>query len=191
MKRYVINNNNTLHNSKKIRVAYEYESEMKKTGYNSPSIFDLNYIYNSIGSMERKKMNIEKLNLFNIEENVKRQKTNYLNIFNDLKNVKEVEEYDGSENSSKNSSKNNACNSNKRKWHNDIKGTIKKTVRRKFECINMYNGDHINSRKIVDTQKKDENEENKKCNLIKNKYYEKINSLLKQMHMNKIARKNG
>ncbi|CAD2107444.1 conserved Plasmodium protein, unknown function [Plasmodium vinckei] len=188
MKRYVVNNNNTLHNSKKIRVAYEYESEIKKTGCNSPSIFDLNYIYNSIGSMERKKVNVEKFNLFNIEENVKRQKTNYLNIFNDLKNVKEVEEYDGSESSSKN---NSVCNSNKRKLCNDIKGTIKKTVRRKYESINMHNSDHINSRKIMDTQKKDDNEENKKCNLIKNKYYEKINSLLKQMHMNKIARKNG
>ncbi|CAD2093826.1 conserved Plasmodium protein, unknown function [Plasmodium vinckei brucechwatti] len=184
MKRYVVNNNNTLHNSKKIRVAYEYESEIKKTGCNSPPIFDLNYIYNSIGGMERKKVNVEKLNLFNIEENVKRQKTNYLNIFNDLKNVKEVEEYDDSKN-------NSVCNSNKRKLCNDIKGTIKKTVRRKYESINMHNCDHINSRKIMDTQKKDENEENKKCNLIKNKYYEKINSLLKQMHMNKIARKNG
>ncbi|CXI56118.1 conserved Plasmodium protein, unknown function [Plasmodium berghei] len=191
MKRYVINNN-TLHTSKKIRVAYEYESEIKKTGCNSPSIFDLNYIYNSIGSMKRKKINVEKLNLFNIEETVKRQKTNLFNIFNDLKNVKEIDEYDGNENSNKN---NNGCNDNKRKTYNDIKGTIKKPIRRKFENINMYNSDHINkkinSRKIMDSQKKDENEENKKCNFIKNKYYEKINSLLKHMHMSKIARKNG
>ncbi|CRH04060.1 conserved Plasmodium protein, unknown function [Plasmodium relictum] len=170
MKRYI--NNNKLYNSKKVKVECEYESELKKECISN--IFDFNKVSRRGDNIEEN--NLEKFNIFNLEENSKRRKIDIMNIFDELKNNAQI---------------------------NDdlIQNVNKNIVRNKDELVTKCMNNSINN--LTKDKNSDSNEklnkdiiiqktENSKTKSIdQNKYYEKINNLLKEIHLSKIARRSN
>ncbi|KAI4835924.1 hypothetical protein MKS88_005142 [Plasmodium brasilianum] len=200
MKRYNIHNSK-LYNPKKVKVECEYENELRKKDYSSSSIFDYNLSHlKRIEDIEER--NLERLSFFHLEENRKRRKINFLNIFDHLKNSsKDTKKTgDGCDEVGDDSCHNNGDSNRKHNTTNiPYQSKNERTKKSKAASLNSnnpinneYNNnskEKLNKGNLVDDWKIEENMGNKKGIDIKNKYYEKINNILKEAHMSKIARK--
>ncbi|ANQ10690.1 Uncharacterized protein PCOAH_00050590 [Plasmodium coatneyi] len=191
MKRYILINN-AFCNTKKAKVACHCDGELSPKGCKTvPVFFDLNKI--SCKKVEddiEQKKKLDRLYFLHIEENGKRRKINFLNFFN---------EFDGSNTPSRHSvaSPNDAAScpapsiSYSRDKTNNVRMNSHTHVdhsrsRSKEESISLKREPpHFHS--LEDG----ESCTNKKYKHIKNNYYEKINSLLKQVHMSQISRRNS
>ncbi|GAB68616.1 hypothetical protein PCYB_134900, partial [Plasmodium cynomolgi strain B] len=192
MKRYILINN-TFCNTKKAKVACHCDGELNAKGCTTvPVFFDLNKI--SCKKVEddiEQKKKLDRLYFFHIEENGKRRKINFLNFFN---------EFDGNDTPSRHcvASPNDAATCSA--------PPISYSSRDETSTIKMSSHTHVDHSNSPSKQEsilvkretlhfhtvQDEGCcRNKKYNHIKNKYYEQINSLLKQVHMNQIARRNS
>ncbi|KJP88510.1 hypothetical protein AK88_01789 [Plasmodium fragile] len=192
MKRYILMNN-TLCSTKKAKVACHCDGELNTNGWATvPVFFDFNKI--SCKKVEddiEQKKKLDRLYFFHIEENGKRRKINLLNFFN---------EFDGSDTLSRPcvASSNDAasCSAPPISYSSgDETGTIKRSIHTHVDHSNgpskqesiLLKREHPHFHTVED----EGSCRNKKYNHMKNKYYEKINSLLKQVHMNKISRRNN
>ncbi|CRG95596.1 conserved Plasmodium protein, unknown function [Plasmodium gallinaceum] len=172
MKRYI--NNNKLYNLKKVKVECEYENELKKEC--TSSIFDFNKVSKKEENIDEN--NLEKFNIFNLEENGKRRKIDIMHIFNELKNSTQMNEDLLNQNIDKNLVRNK---------NELVTKCIKNNVNNNIKDKNSNSNENLNKDTSVE---KIENCKTKKSNNL-NKYYEKINNLLKEIHLSKIARNNN
>ncbi|CAG9476243.1 conserved Plasmodium protein, unknown function [Plasmodium vivax] len=195
MKRYILNNN-TFCNTKKAKVACHCDGELNAKGCTTvPVFFDLNKI--SCKKVEddiEQKKKLDRLYFFHIEENGKRRKINFLNFFN---------EFDGRDTPSRHcgASPSDAApcpapsTTQPISYSRGETGTIKVSSHTHVDHSSSPSKQEPNLLKSesphFDTVEDEESCRNKKYNQIKNKYYEKINHLLKQVHMNQIARRNS
>ncbi|EUD65810.1 hypothetical protein C922_03793 [Plasmodium inui San Antonio 1] len=193
MKRYILINN-TFCNTKKAKVACHCDGELNAKGgcTTVPVFFDLNKI--SCKKVEddiEQKNKLDRLYFFHIEENGKRRKINFLNFFN---------EFDGSD------TPNRHCVASPDDATLCPALPMSYSSREETGTIRMSRHTHVDYRNSPSkeesillkresphfhTVEDEESCRNKKYNHIKNKYYVKINSLLKQVHMNQIARRNS
>lgn len=174
-------------------MACHYEGELNAKGCTTvPVFFDLNKI--SCKKVEddiEQRKKLDRLYFFHIEENGKRRKINFLNFSN---------EFDESGTHSRNcvtpSSDDASCPTPSINDSRDDVGTIKmsrhthldhNSIPTKQESI-LLKGEPLHLHSVEDGENYCAN---KKYNHIKNKYYEKINSLLKQVHMSQISRRNN
>ncbi|SBS87741.1 conserved Plasmodium protein, unknown function [Plasmodium ovale] len=198
MKRYIINSNR-FYNPKKVKVECQYEGEIKKKDHTFSGFFDLNAPFGK-GIENTEKKNIERLNFFNIEANGKRRRINFINILSEVNHLRNCRSR--TEDSNRRIDDYNAVDNNNNR--------TKKPLRRKNEwskkrenCYAVNSNNTPNDKhkeKSIENLKEGtiqhvyEEDENKKIGSyrnVKNKYYEKINHLLKEIHLSKIARKNA
>ncbi|VWU52312.1 conserved protein, unknown function [Hepatocystis sp. ex Piliocolobus tephrosceles] len=192
MKRYTINNNNMLGNKKKAKVECGCKNELQKKVH-FPSIgFDYDKPHHiGIDFIEESELN--KLYFLQFETNGKRRKVNFLNIFNDLKHNQGVTDcFSCSEignNVDDNKYEIKKIEKNKKHYMNS-----KDNMHINFLMNNVYDQEDIkmlNTVKLLNEYTNNQDFKNKKYSNIKNNYYEKINYLLKEIHFNKLARKNN
>ncbi|SPJ12471.1 conserved Plasmodium protein, unknown function [Plasmodium sp. DRC-Itaito] len=190
MKRYFLQNDK-FYNRKKAKIECEFNNELKKECL-TPNFYDYQANTKNV-DVEKDDINVRGFNLFHLEENGKRRKINILNIFDN--NIKKKNETDIKYINHQNNNNHLVRNKNEEKvcQYNDYD-----------LCNANFNGyvnNHINNKNVYKSKDKLDNdnfsydkiEYGRKENLtnMKNKYYEKINNLLKDMHMIKLARNNG
>ncbi|SOV18659.1 conserved Plasmodium protein, unknown function [Plasmodium sp. gorilla clade G2] len=189
MKRYFLHNDKCC-NRKKAKIECEFNNELKKECL-TPNIYDYQSNIKNVEA-EKDDISVGGFNLFNLEENGKRRKINILNIFDN--NIKKKNETDIKYINHQNN--NNHFVGNK----NDEKVSQYNDYDTRNENFNYYMNEHIHRKNIYKSKDKFDNDNfsydkmeylgKEKWTSIKNKYYIKINNLLKDMHMIKLARNN-
>ncbi|GAW83140.1 hypothetical protein, conserved [Plasmodium gonderi] len=191
MKRYILNNN-TCWNTKKTKVEYQYDNELRIKGRVAfPDFFNFNKISNKrVDEDIKHKKKLGRLYSLQVEENGKRRRINFLHNFNDLgsrdtlKNQISVIPSGSTECSGLTFDEPEKSANNSATLYNQSDMNDKNRINKQEEKIVKNEFSHFHHVEIGSNYK------DKKNNQIKNKYYEKINNLLKEIHLSKIARWN-